>query len=88
MSGAPIMSGINQLPKPPMSAGIITKKIMITPCAVMNTLYMFFAASSEASPVRILEIEGKTETPVPASSARIAIEETQPAYDAGGNTED
>ena len=31
ISGAPIISGTNQLPKPPISAGMTTKKIMITP---------------------------------------------------------
>ncbi len=40
MSGAPIISGTNQLPKPPIIAGITMKKIMIRPCAVMNTLNM------------------------------------------------
>ena len=34
MSGAPIISGTNQLPKPPISAGITVKKIMISPWAV------------------------------------------------------
>ncbi len=34
MSGAPIISGMNQLPKPPISAGITVKKIMIRPWAV------------------------------------------------------
>ena len=34
MSGAPIISGMNQLPKPPISAGMTVKKIMISPCAV------------------------------------------------------
>ena len=38
MSGAPIISGTNQLPKPPIIAGITMKKIMIRPCAVVNTL--------------------------------------------------
>ena len=38
MSGAPIISGTNQLPKPPIIAGITMKKIMISPCAVANTL--------------------------------------------------
>ena len=38
MSGAPIMIGTNQLPKPPMSAGMTIKKIMIRPCEVMITL--------------------------------------------------
>jgi hypothetical protein len=35
MSGAPIISGMNQLPKPPMSAGITEKKIISSPCDVM-----------------------------------------------------
>ena len=34
MSGAPIMIGTNQLPKPPIIAGMTMKKIMIRPCAV------------------------------------------------------
>ena len=38
MSGAPIMSGTNQLPKPPISAGMIMKNTMMRPCAVTNTL--------------------------------------------------
>ena len=40
MSGAPIISGTNQLPKPPIIAGMTMKKIMIRPCAVTNTLNM------------------------------------------------
>jgi hypothetical protein len=38
MSGAPIMIGTNQLPKPPISAGMTMKKIMIRPCAVVKAL--------------------------------------------------
>ena len=38
MSGAPIISGTNQLPKPPISAGITRKNTMIRPWAVMMTL--------------------------------------------------
>jgi hypothetical protein len=38
MSGAPIISGTNQLPKPPIRAGMTMKKIMMTPWPVMNTL--------------------------------------------------
>ncbi len=38
MSGAPIISGTNQLPKPPIKAGMIMKNTMIRPCAVTNTL--------------------------------------------------
>ena len=45
MSGAPIMMGTNQLPKPPISAGMTMKKIMISPCMVMCTLYRFLPAS-------------------------------------------
>ena len=39
MSGAPIISGTIQLPKPPIMAGMTMKKIMIRPCAVTNTSY-------------------------------------------------
>ena len=46
MSGAPIIIGTNQLPKPPIIAGMTMKKIMIRPWAVMNTLYMCLPASS------------------------------------------
>src|SRR5919205_257625 len=38
MSGAPIMIGTNQLPKPPISAGITMKKIMMRPWPVTMTL--------------------------------------------------
>src|ERR1700692_4047590 len=38
MSGAPIIKGTNQLPNPPIIAGITMKKIMIRPCEVTNTL--------------------------------------------------
>ena len=34
MSGAPIISGMNQLPKPPISAGITEKKIISSPWVV------------------------------------------------------
>jgi hypothetical protein len=37
MSGQPIISGMNQLPKPPISAGMTTKNTMIRPCAVITT---------------------------------------------------
>jgi hypothetical protein len=38
MSGAPISSGTNQLPKPPINAGISVKKIIVRPWAVIITL--------------------------------------------------
>ncbi len=64
MSGAPIMMGTNQLPKPPMSAGITMKKIMMRPCAVMKTLNM------SALP--------KICRPGSMSSARMAIDSVPP----------
>jgi hypothetical protein len=35
ISGAPIIKGTNQLPKPPIIAGITIKKIIIKACAVL-----------------------------------------------------
>ena len=37
MSGAPIISGTNQLPNPPIIAGMTMKKTMISPWAVIRT---------------------------------------------------
>ena len=39
MSGAPIMIGTNQLPKPPIIAGMTVKNTMIRPWAVMKTFH-------------------------------------------------
>jgi len=38
ISGPPISKGTNQLPKPPIKAGITIKKIIINACAVTTTL--------------------------------------------------
>jgi hypothetical protein len=38
MSAAPTIKGTNQLPKPPIIAGITIKKIIIKACAVTITL--------------------------------------------------
>jgi hypothetical protein len=38
ISGAPIINGTNQFPNPPISAGMIMKNTMISPCAVTNEL--------------------------------------------------
>ena len=35
MSGAPIISGMNQLPNPPISTGMTEKKIISSPCEVI-----------------------------------------------------
>ena len=40
ISGAPIMIGTNQLPKPPIKPGITTKKTIIKPCAVVKTFHI------------------------------------------------
>jgi hypothetical protein len=40
MSGAPIIRGTNQLPKPPIIAGMTMKKTMMRPCAVMSTFHI------------------------------------------------
>ncbi|MNK63581.1 hypothetical protein D3C87_828010 [compost metagenome] len=50
MSGAPIMIGIIQLAKPPIIAGMTMKKIMMSACAVVNTLNMCLPPSMAASP--------------------------------------
>ena len=39
ISGAPIINGTNQLPKPPIIAGITIKNIITKACAVIITLY-------------------------------------------------
>ena len=39
ISGAPNIKGTNQLPKPPIIAGITIKNIIINACAVIITLY-------------------------------------------------
>jgi hypothetical protein len=38
MSGAPIISGTNQFPNPPIIAGMTMKKIMMRPWPVTKTL--------------------------------------------------
>lgn len=38
MSGAPIISGTNQFPNPPIMMGITMKKIIMNACAVTMTL--------------------------------------------------
>ncbi len=70
MSGAPIISGTSQLPKPPIIAGMIMKKIMIRPWPVTKTLKV-------CGSLNICR-------PGYISSARIIIEKkppTRPAHD-------
>ena len=65
MSGAPIISGTNQLPKPPINAGMIMKNTMIKPCADTTTLKNWKSVP-------------KTCIPGTASSMRMRIENTPP----------
>jgi hypothetical protein len=39
ISGAPIITGTNRLPKPPINTGITKKNIIKKACAAINTLY-------------------------------------------------
>ena len=48
MSGAPIMIGTNQLPKPPIIAGITMKKTMIRPWALISTFHRCSASLNSA----------------------------------------
>ncbi len=61
MSGAPIISGTNQLPKPPIMAGMTMKKIMIRPCAVVKTLNSCGAWEELKSRVLQLHADGDRE---------------------------
>ena len=64
MSGAPIISGTIQLPKPPIIAGMTMKKIMIRPWAVTTTSKVW--------------VSWKIWMPGYISSARIRIDSTPP----------
>ena len=50
MSGAPIISGTNQLPKPPTIAGMTMKNTMIRPWAVISTFQWCVHSSKFAVP--------------------------------------
>ncbi|MCY1170804.1 hypothetical protein D9M73_108940 [compost metagenome] len=50
MSGAPIMIGTNQLPKPPIIAGMTMKNTMMMPCAVISTFHRCSEWSRPCSP--------------------------------------
>jgi len=47
MSGAPIINGTNQLPKPPIKVGITIKKIITNACPVTITLYKWWLLSKK-----------------------------------------
>ena len=54
------------------------KKIMMIAWLLKNTLYMFFAASVEPSPLMIAEMSGKTCIPGSINSARMMIDSVVP----------
>ena len=76
MSGAPIMIGTNQLPKPPIIAGMTMKKTMIRPCALISTFHRCSASSGSPAgmPTRpwIALAHGR-DTGCPARRARARI---------------
>ena len=78
MSGAPIMIGTNQLPKPPIIAGMTMKNTMIRPCAVTSTFHRWSAASLPAGWPIIAAQVGKYWMPGCASSARIRPDTAPP----------
>ncbi len=79
MSGAPIMIGTNQLPKPPMIAGMTMKNTMIRPWAVISTFHMWSAWSKLglASPNQRAKVS-RYWMPGWASSRRIMPEKAPP----------
>ena len=79
MSGAPIISGTNQLPKPPIVAGMTTKNTMIRPCAVISTFQVCSAWSmSHVAVEPAAEICPRIWMPGSASSQRISPEIAPP----------
>ena len=47
MSGAPIISGTNQLPKPPIIAGMTMKKIISRAWALITTFHHWPSGASD-----------------------------------------
>ena len=70
MSGAPIISGTNQLPNPPISAGMTTKNTMIRPCAVTTVFHRW--------PLGVPSAALKYCTPGCSSSRRMITEKVAP----------
>lgn len=78
MSGAPIISGISQLPKPPIMIGITIKKIMINAWAVTRTLKIWSLPNSEPGWVSSIRMRMLRQAPIrpdhaPNSRYRVPI---------------
>ena len=82
MSGAPIISGTNQLPKPPIIAGITMKNTMIRPCAVIMTFQKCLPCTSPAAGSKNCAQPVRYWMPGSASSQRIRPEITPPTMPA------
>jgi hypothetical protein len=65
ISGAPIIMGTNQFPKPPIIAGITIKKIIRKACAVISTLYNWWFPARIWFPGWANSIRIKSEKQVP-----------------------
>ena len=79
MSGAPIISGTNQLPNPPIIAGMTMKKTMIRPWAVISTFQKWLAfVERRRRRARIAAQACRCCMPGSASSQRIRPEMAPP----------
>ena len=78
MSGAPIISGTNQLPKPPIIAGMTMKNTMISPWAVISTFQWCAHSSKLALPGPSGQAWLRIWMPGSASSARMTPEIAPP----------
>jgi hypothetical protein len=70
ISGAPIIKGTNQLPKPPIVTGITKKKIITNAWAVTITLYKCPSPPKKAEPGEDNSILIRTEKAVPIIPAK------------------
>ena len=64
MSGAPIMIGTNQLPNPPIKAGMTTKNTMISPCA-LTMLFHIWPSAKYCMPGFCSSMRIRTDSPPP-----------------------
>ncbi len=78
MSGAPIISGTIQLPKPPIIAGMTMKNTMIRPWAVTSTFQWWAHSSKFAVPAPIGQAWLSTWIPGSISSHRMIPEMPPP----------
>lgn len=64
ISGAPIIKGISQLPKPPIIMGITIKKIMINAWAVTSTLKIWSLPNRDPGWVSSMRISMLRQAPI------------------------